>query len=151
MSRVRVLMCVACLLGAGCFQDSTQQHSTFLPLNYKSTWQNVRACRLVIQHANQYQLVFANSIAVDPYTAGASPLPAGSVVVAEQHGNDASCNNLLGYYLMAKENPGYDSAAGDWHWQELDINQRVSQDGHLTTCSSCHAKPPCNDFLCSPP
>ena len=151
MSRILGWVCLACLFAAGCFQDSTQQHSNLLPLDYKSTWQNVRACRLVIQHADQYQLVFANSIAADPYTTGTYPLPAGSVVVAEQHGNDRSCNNLLGYYLMAKEKPGYDTAAGDWHWQELDVNQRVSQDGHLSTCSSCHAQPPCNDFLCSPP
>jgi hypothetical protein len=143
----------ACLFGVGCFQDSTQPHSAFLPLNtYQSTFQTVRPCRLVLGHANQYQLVLADPIfAADPYTTGTYPLPVGSVVVAEQHGNDPSCRNLLGYYLMAKEKPGYDTAAGNWHWQELDVNQRVIQDGRLTTCSSCHAKPPCNDFLCSPP
>jgi hypothetical protein len=52
---------------------------------------------------------------------------------------------------MAKEQPGYDSAAGDWHWQQLDANQRVQKDGHLQTCSSCHAQAPCSDYLCSPP
>jgi hypothetical protein len=152
MSRILGLMCLACLFEAGCFQDSTQQHSAFLPLNYKSTFRTVRDCRLVLQHANQYQLVLADPlIAADPYTARSYPMPTGSVVVAEQHGNDPSCQNLLGFYLMAKEKPGYDPAAGDWHWQELDANQRISQDGHLTACSSCHAQPPCNDFLCSPP
>jgi hypothetical protein len=141
-----------CLFGVGCFQDSTQPHSAFLPLNtYQSTFQTVRTCRLSGSHANQYQLVLANAIAVEPYTNLSYPLPATSVVVAELHGNDSSCHNLLGYYLMAKEQPGYDTTAGDWHWQELDVNQRVSQDGRLTACSSCHAKPPCNDFLCSPP
>jgi hypothetical protein len=151
MSHLIGLTLIACL-GAGCFQDSTQQHSTFLPLTYKSTYQTVRSCRLVVAHSNQYQVVLADPIyAADPYTNGPYPLPAGSVVVAEQHGSDSSCNSLMGYYLMAKEKPGYASTAGDWHWQELDSNQRVIQDGRLTTCSSCHAQPPCNDYLCSPP
>lgn len=151
MGRFIIPTLLACL-GAGCFQDSTAQHSTYLPLNYKSTFHMVRTCRLVVDHANQYQAVFADPIfAADPYTSGNYPLPAGSVVVAEQHGGDPSCNSLMGYYLMAKENPGYASAAGDWRWQELDGNQRVSQDGRITACSSCHAKPPCLDYLCSPP
>ena len=151
MSRLLGLTLIACL-GAGCFQDSTQQHSAFLPINYQSTFQTVRSCRLNVQHSNQYQRVLADpTFAADPYTSGSYPLPAGSVVVAEEHGNDPSCNNLVGYYLMAKEKPGYASTAGDWHWQELDSNQRIIQDGRLTTCSSCHAQPPCNDFLCSPP
>ena len=152
MSRVLGLAMAGCLLGAGCFQDSTAQHSAFLPLNYQSTFKVVRTCRLNVSHSNQYQRVLADPIfAADPYTNGTSPLPAGSVVVAEEHGNDSSCSSLIGYYLIAKEKPGYDTAADDWHWQQLDGNQRVNQDGHLTTCSSCHAQPPCNDFLCSPP
>ena len=156
MSRLLGLTLIACL-GAGCFQDSTQQHSTFLPLNnYQSTFQVVRSCRLNVSHSNQYQLVLADPVfAADPYTTGTYPLPAGSVVVAEEHGNDPSCNSLMGYYLMAKEKPGYASTAGDWHWQELDSNQRVSQDGRLTTCSSCHGGPLCSngthDYLCLPP
>ncbi len=152
MSRVLWLVMAMSLVGTGCFQDSTPQHSGFLPLNYQSTFTIVRTCRLNVQHANQYQVVFADpTFAADPYTNGIYPLPAGSVVVAEEHGNDSFCNSLTGFYLMAKEQPGYDTAVHDWHWQELDANQRVLQDGHLTTCSSCHAQPPCNDFLCSPP
>ena len=150
MSRFFWLVCGACFLGVACFQDSTPQHSSFLPLDYQSTFQTVRGCRLVVSHENRFQLVLANPVAADPYTAGSYPLPAGSVAVAEEHG-DPSCSSLLGYKLMAKEKPGYDRAAGDWHWQELDVNQRIIQDGRLTKCSSCHAQPPCNDYLCSPP
>jgi hypothetical protein len=141
------MISIACLFGAGCFQDGTPQHSAFLPLNYQSTFQTMRTCRLDVSHDNHYEQIIANSIAGDPYT---TPPPAGSVVVAEEHG-DSSCSSLRGYKLMAKENPGYDSAAGDWHWQELDVNQRIIKDGHLTKCSSCHAQPPCSGYLCSPP
>ena len=143
------MMGVACLLGAGCFQESTPQHSSFLPLNeYPAKFQTVRFCRPSVQHDNRYLKVLSNL--GDPYT---TPPPAGTVVVAEEHG-DSNCSSLIDFKVMAKENAGYDSAAGDWHWQVLDNNQDIikGQDGHLTTCSSCHAKqPPCNgDYLCSP-
>ncbi len=138
------------LLSGGCFQDSTPQHSTFLPLDYQSKLQVVRTCRPVPDHGLGYQRVLANDVAAVPYTAGNYPLPVGSVVVAEQH-TEASCSSLNGFYLMAKEKPGYDPLAGDWHWQRLDLFQRVLEDGRLSTCSSCHAQPTCNDFLCSPP
>jgi len=158
MSRILGLALTACLLGTGCFQESTPQHSAFLPLDhsYTSTFQVVRACRLNQSHSNQYQRVLADPVfAADPYTNGTYPLPAGGVVVAEEHGDDSSCNSLSGLYLMAKEKPGYDTAAHDWHWQELDVNQRIIQDGRLATCSSCHSGPVCNngnnDFLSSLP
>ena len=134
----------------GCFQDSTAQHSTFLPLGYQTSFTQVRTCRAVTDHGLAYQRVFANDIGAGPYVAGSYPLPAGSVVAAEQH-SDPSCNSLTGFYLMAKENPGYDTANHDWHWQRLDANQRVLEDGKLTKCSSCHAQATCNDYLCSPP
>ncbi len=138
------------VLLAGCFQDSTPQHSAFLPLDYQTKFQAVRTCRAVADHNLAYQRVFANDVAAGPYSAGNYPLPAGSVVVAEQHG-DPGCNGLTGFYLMAKENPGYDPANHDWHWQRLDANQRVLEDGKLGKCSSCHAQSTCNDYLCSPP
>ena len=140
----------ALVFAAGCFQDSTPQHSAFLPLDYQSTYHKVRSCRLVTAHDSHYEVVFANDVASDPYSTASYPLPVGSVVVAEEHG-DPSCNSLVGFKLMAKENAGYDSAAGDWHWQELDANQRIVQDGHLTKCSSCHAQSQCSGFLCSQP
>ena len=139
------------LLGAiGCFQDSTPQHSDFLPLDYKSSFHEVRTCRIVTGHDLAFQRVLANPLASDQYTASSFPLPAGSVIVGEQH-TDPSCNSLTGFYLMTKEQPGYDRAGGDWRWQRLDANQRVREDGRLATCTSCHVLPPCNDYLCAPP
>jgi hypothetical protein len=146
---LQVLAAGAALL-AGCFQDSTAQHSTFLPLDYQASFQAVRTCRAVAGHGLGYQRVLANDVAQAPYTTGSYPLPAGAVVVAEQHA-ESSCTSLTGFYLMAKESPGYDTATADWHWQRLDANQRVLEDGRLQKCSSCHAPAPCNDYLCSPP
>jgi hypothetical protein len=150
MPNRRYLPALLSTLLAGCFQDSTPKHSDFLPLDYQNSFQVVRTCRMVTDHDFAYEKVLANAVAADPYLLASYPLPAGGVVVGEQHG-DPSCGSLTGYYLMAKEQPGYDTAGGDWHWQRLDLNQRVVEDGHLQKCSSCHAKPPCNDYLCAPP
>jgi hypothetical protein len=139
-----------CVLLVGCFEDSSPQPSNFLPLDYRTRFAIVRTCRMVVDHDLSYEKVLANEIGTGPYANASYPLPVGSVVVGEQHG-DPSCSSLTGFYLMAKEQPGYDTAGGDWHWQRLDSNQRVVEDGHLDKCSSCHAKPPCIDYLCSPP
>ncbi len=149
-----VLIAICLLLGA-CFQDSTPQVSTYLPLNYQPLFQTVRTCRLLAAapHNNSYQVVLANDVAYDPYTNADYPLPQGSVVVAEEHGGDSSCSSggVTGFYLMSKQQPGYDSAANDWRWQQLDANQRLLADGHLKTCSTCHANCAVYDFLCSRP
>ena len=138
------------LLG-GCFQDNTAQRSSFLPLDYQTTFRPVRDCRQVVEHQNSYQKVLTNPVASDPYTTASYPLPVGSVVVAEQYGDDSSCGSLNGYYLMAKEKQGYDNAGNDWHWQKLDLNGRIEQDGKLQACASCHqAKCAASDYLCSP-
>jgi hypothetical protein len=149
MRRLPAGLILPLLLG-GCFQDSTPQHSDFLPFDYQVSFPEVRGCRSVPDHGLTYERVLANPLAAVPYTAGSYPLPTGSVVVAEQH-LEASCRSLNGFYLMAKENPGYDQAGADWRWQRLDLYQRVLEDGRLQACSSCHARPPCNDYLCSPP
>lgn len=139
------------LVCCGCFQDSTPQHSSFLPLDYQTNFRTVRTCRQISGHESNFERVLAWPVAsADDYTGGVYPLPDGSVVVAEQHG-DPSCSSLNGYYLMAKEKPGYDPSSADWHWQKLDINQRIEQDGKLTTCSSCHSKCATSDYLCAPP
>lgn len=143
------LVGTALLLGA-CFQDSTPQHSSFLPLDYQTTFPTVRDCRLVAGHQNSYQKVLVNPTGHEAYVGADYPLPQGSVVVAEQHA-DPGCGSLAGYYLMAKEKTGYDSNAGDWHWQRLDLNQRIQQDGKLQSCASCHAQCSLGDYLCSPP
>jgi hypothetical protein len=146
----RLPLLAMCVLALGCFQDSSAARSKLLPFDYQTSFLSVRSCRLNVAHDNAYQAVFANSVGAEAYTIGSYPLPEGSVIVAEQH-KDPSCNSLTGYDLMAKESAGYDATAGDWHWQKLDSNQRVLDDGRLKTCSSCHANPPCSDFLCSAP
>jgi hypothetical protein len=53
-----------------------------------------------------------------------------------------------------KDNPGYDSNAADWHWQELDDQRTILKDGCVQSCVDCHAQ--CavtrqTDYTCSSP
>jgi hypothetical protein len=52
---------------------------------------------------------------------------------------------------MFKEAPGYDPTADDWHWQRLDDQRLVADDGRVQTCIGCHASCNRNDYTCSPP
>ena len=147
----RVWVWAVSFILCGCFQDSTPKHSDYLPLDYQSKFRLVRTCRQISGHESNYQQVLAWPVsAADEYFTGQYPLDEGSVIVAEQHG-DPSCGSLNGYYLMAKEKVGYDPTNANWHWQKLDINQRIEEDGKLATCSSCHAKCTASDDLCAPP
>ena len=119
------------LLLVGCFQDSTPQPSQFVPLDYPAHFQQTRDCRLNVGHQNSYMKVLVNDSAADAYAAAVYPLAPGSVVVAEDYGNDPSCGALADYDVMGKEQAGYNPEAADWHWQRLDANKRIEQDGKL--------------------
>ncbi|MGD0839486.1 MAG: cytochrome P460 family protein [Polyangia bacterium] len=152
------------LLFAGCFQNSSPQTSSFLPLTFPTNFESVRDCRLNVGHNGSYMDVWANPVAAPPYLAATYPLPAGSVVIAAQYGSDATCDGNSGidassYYVMAKEPSGYAPAANDWRWQSLDAQHHILQDGQLQTCISCHANcaggadsaTTATDYLCSRP
>ena len=55
---------------------------------------------------------------------------------------------------MRKEPSGYDAdLCGDWRWQRLDAAGKVTEDGHLVRCASCHSLPDCKprDLACAEP
>jgi hypothetical protein len=137
---------------AGCFEQDSPARSTVLPTDYQATFVKARSCRATNgNHDGPYMLVRANSAAKDSYLGGSYPLPAGSVLVAEEY-EDPDCNTLAGLKVMYKEKPGYDSAHADWRWQRLDAYRNLLEDGPLSTCASCHASScPTRDLTCSQP
>jgi len=138
------------LLLGGCFQQDNNKVSQILPLD-RSSYVQVRSCRLNVQHGSKYIHVFANnSEAQQAYLAANCPLPQGSVIVAEES-DKPDCSKITGYTLMFKDVPGYDPTADDWHWQQLDDQRGVLQDGRVQTCIECHSQCNLNDFTCSSP
>lgn len=135
----------------GCFEQDAPARSSILPLDFESTYAQVRGCRLNPGHESAYIRVRANPEGVAAYQDGVCPLPAGSVLVAEKH-FDPDCTTLAGFYLRHKEQPGYDTENGDWHWQRLDRYREVLEDGRVEKCASCHrANCSDRDYSCSPP
>ncbi len=142
---------VLVLLVGGCFEQDSPARSAVVPVDYQASFGKVRSCRPNPKHDRPYLLVRANSVAKEPYLAGAYPLPEGSVLVAEEY-QDPECSSLAGLSVMYKEKAGYDPAAGDWRWQRIDAYRNLLEDGRLPTCSSCHAST-CSvrDLTCSQP
>jgi hypothetical protein len=60
-----------------------------------------------------------------------------------------NCNGITGYTLMFKDVPGYNASAGDWHWQKLDDQRDVLQDGRVQECITCHASCSQYDYTCA--
>jgi hypothetical protein len=138
------------LLVGGCFQQDKAGTSQILTSDPQTSYYQVRSCRLSSGHGSNYMVVLANALAESDYLSGGGPLPQGSVIVAVES-DQADCSDLTGYTLMSKDVPGYNPTAGDWHWQRLDDQRDVLQDGRVQGCISCHTQCNRNDFTCSPP
>jgi len=129
------------------------------PADYRSTFVEVRDCRLGIEHNSRMIRVLANPIAAEPYRQLQNPLPVGSIVIKEEF-DGADCSNdadLVSWSVMRKEAAGFDPEDGDWHWQWLDApSKHVRCDDKLCpgfTCVSagCHRLPEClaRDYMCT--
>jgi hypothetical protein len=100
-----------------------------------------------------YVRVLASPEAANAYANRDAPFPDGSVLVKEEHVDDA-CTDLARFAAMKRE-LGYAPEAGDWHWQRLSPDRTVEQDGKLATCSGCHQScgvpPDGHDGTCAAP
>lgn len=85
------------------------------------------------------------------YTTRAAPFPDGAVIVKQEHADD-TCTDVIGWTAMRRE-AGFDPENGDWHWQNVELDRSVSEDGRVQRCQSCHAgcgiAPDGHDGTCS--
>ena len=150
MATWRPLLLLSLLLVGGCFQQDKAGTSQLLLPDYESSYVPVRGCRLAKGHGSNSIVVLASAEAASDYLLKNSPLPRGSVIVAKES-DKADCSTLVGYTLMFKDVPGYDPTVADWHWQRLDDQRYVLEDGRRPECISCHTQCNRNDYTCSPP
>lgn len=138
------------VLGA-CPADDDPAAEPLFPADYTATFREVRPCRRSGDHDLAYVKIWADPIAFEAYSTRTVPFPEGSIVVKEEYANDA-CTELDGWTVMRRE-AGFDPAHGDWHWQRVEVGRRVSEDGRLERCQSCHADcgvaPDGHDGTCS--
>jgi hypothetical protein len=139
----RAFLLLSLLVMGGCFKQDSSKTSQLLPPDYQTSFTQARGCRPVQGHVGSSLVVLANAAAALDYSQGNYPLPQGSVIAAVESANQ-TCTGVAGFTLMFKEAPGYNSAAADWHWQRLDDQHNVLEDGRIQSCIDCHAK--CSDF-----
>jgi hypothetical protein len=98
--------------------------------------------------------VYINPESADGYTHNADPLPAGTLVIKEEHADPSCADPPIGLSVSHKEH-GFDPAHGDWHWQHVLQDGTIDADGRVARCSSsgCHGKPEClpRDWMCTQP
>jgi hypothetical protein len=125
---------------------------SLLPADYQQSYPVVRSCRNSIDHDLRFIVIRALAGTEQQYETGPFPRPVGTILIKEEF-SDRGCTDLVGWTLMRKEPSGYDATYGDWRWQRLDAARKVTEDGHLVRCASCHSFPDCKprDFACAEP
>jgi hypothetical protein len=150
MATQRLLLLPFLLLVGGCFKQDKNQTSQILPLAYPTGYSPVRFCRPIQGHTSNYIIVRATSDVGALYNAATGPLPQGSLLVAEEY-DKADCTSLTGYTLMFKDAFTDPPTAEAWHWQRLDDQRIIAEDGRVQSCMTCHTLCNRNDYTCSPP
>jgi len=124
----------------------------FFPLDFASTYVEVRDCRPSVDHFPNVR-VYVNPTSVTAYVDSVNPLPEGTVCVKPMY-DDASCTVLIRYEAMRKGPPGTASATGDWEWQVVSIDGTVTESGQIPRCVNCHKLDDCKrtrDYTCTDP
>lgn len=155
---VGLLVLATALSGGSCGPSAP---ASLVPANYRATFTRVRNCRATIEHLvpdgrptrTSAIVVYVNPEAAAAYNANASPLPANTLVIKEEH-DDPGCTHVIAYSVSHKE-AGFDPMHGDWHWQHVLANGTIEGDGHDANCMSaaCHSAPAClaRDWMCTEP
>lgn len=142
MKRAAVLALVAAACTGSPDTDSqADAGSAAQPLfgaDYAQTHVQVRDCRFSIEHDGVYIRVRANALAAATYADAGYPFAEGSVVLKEEF-LDAACQNPSGFTAMRRSAQPEFAQTGGWQWQRLDAERRVTQNGALTRCYSCHS------------
>lgn len=86
---------------------------------------------------------YVNRIASDALTNGVSTLPAGAILVKENHMPDSTFDASTVMYKV----PGYDPSNGDWYWAKYDASGVASDAGRAPMCQQCHAAQRDRDFV----
>ncbi|MSP24011.1 MAG: hypothetical protein EXR75_02380 [Myxococcales bacterium] len=143
----------ACVL-SGC--DPTETEPSPAPVyaaDWATSYTEVRDCRRSGDHDLNYVRILAAPDALGPYQTRDAAFPDGAVVLKLEFA-DPACTDRSGLTAMRRE-AGFDATHGDWHWQRLDQDEKVFEDGKLERCVGCHAScgvaPDGHDWTCAVP
>ena len=122
----------------------------FFPLDFSSTYIEVRDCRPSVDHFPNVR-VYVDPVAATAYVDSVNPLPVGTVCVKPMY-SDGGCTTVIRYESMKKGPPGTAPATGDWEWQVVSVDGTVTESGQIPRCVSCHTGcKSTRDFTCTDP
>ncbi|MGE5307422.1 MAG: cytochrome P460 family protein, partial [Hyphomicrobiales bacterium] len=126
--------------------DGNTSGPPVFPADYAATYQQVRNCRLSLEHDLMYIRVLASPDALAAYNGRTAPFPTGAIALKEQYGeDDTTCAGpIVNFTVMQKLAVGSSPATLDWTWQKVGADRRLV-DTDITRCTRCHTdcgKPP---------
>jgi hypothetical protein len=126
----------AVLAVAGCAQVDSPNPEVVLPVDYRTSFVEVRGCRPSLDHMTAIVVRTPPDLS-EVYDRGPFPFPTGALLVKEQY-RDPQCMDLAEYNVMKKREEGYAPGGADWQWYRLDERQHVIESGKIARCASCH-------------
>ena len=93
-------------------------------------------------------MLYANSVALKALRKGKQPLPAGSMIMKVNYGEDKKTVKALTPMYKVE---GYNPDGGDWFWAKYMPDGTVAADGKaagkVASCIECHAARKDQDWL----
>lgn len=148
--RRALLPALAAVLGGvallACSDGGGKEDVALFPADYALTYQEVRNCRMSLEHGFVPIRVLASPEALAPYRDRAAPFPAGAIVLKEEYlGGDSACaDGPVRFTVMQKLPAGSAPDTIDWTWQEVSAD-RATATKDVLRCIGCHTdcgKPP---------
>jgi hypothetical protein len=128
------------MVALGCGDNLSPDEEPDFPETYRTTYQEVRDCRLSLEHDLVYIRVYASPDAITPYADRQTPFPAGAQLLKEQYaGHDRTCaGDIEQTTVMTKLDVGASPKMLDWRWQTVSSDRSVVP-VDLPRCASCHS------------
>jgi len=100
------------------------------------------------ERAKGFREIYVNDIGKSTaYRESDYPYPVGSVIIKESYSADDGAKGILkSITIMVKREAGYDPDNGDWEYAMTDENLKVSRQGKINMCISCHSVMSDKDF-----
>ena len=150
-----VLVLALSVLALGCERPRPHDDAPF-PEDFETSWTEARTpCTLSHDHELTYIRVFADALALAPYTERVEPYPTGARLLKVEYA-DEGCTEIRDYVVMERLESGSAPADLDWRWLRYDDQRRLVTDRRFEpdrciNCHTCHcAVPPYGwQFTCS--
>ncbi len=139
MNRTAIVLSVLCTQLVGCPEPPPPPIDPIVPMDYASSFTEVRGCRPSGDHDLHNIRVLADPAALAPYRDRVEPFPVGALLVKEEYDfGDIDCTgSIVRWTAVRRREEGSAPLLLDWYWQEMDESFRVVGENDIV-CAGCH-------------